>query len=262
MERVSYENPIPADFRIHWRGRPGRAGKAIATMMKDVHEELELIPGYALGSLDGEDSDRVRQHLAGCRACREELASYQEVTGRLALAVPEQDPLAWLESRIMEKVLSTRRRRTVPEFLGMRQPVLAAVAAALIIALGAGNVYLLARPFQSQALVPGLVTVVLTGTGDTQQAYGTIVIDRDDNRGVLAVRGLAPLEASRAYQLWIIKETERRSGGVFNVTPDGYGSLQITVPAGFTGFTRFGISIEPAEGSPSPTGARVMSGKI
>lgn len=230
--------------------------------MKENHEELDLLPAYALGSLDAEDSDRVREHIARCRSCREELASYQEVTGRLALAVPEQEPPAWLESRIMEKVLSSRRRRSFPEFLGMRLPALAAVAAVLIIALGAGNIYLLSRPFQSQALVPGLVTVVLTGTGETPQAYGTIVIDRDDNRGVLAVRGLAPLEASRAYQLWIIKATERRSGGVFAVTPDGYGSLQITVPPGFTGFTGFGISIEPAGGSASPTGARVMSGKI
>jgi anti-sigma-K factor RskA len=111
-------------------------------------------------------------------------------------------------------------------------------------------------------LVPGLVTVVLTGTGESPQAYGTIVIDSDDNRGVLAVRGLKPLGASNAYQLWIVRQAERRSGGVFTVSSDGYGSLQVTVPAGFTGFTGFGISIEPAGGSTSPTGARVMSGRI
>jgi len=230
--------------------------------MKENHEELELLPAFALGSLDAEDSDRVSEHVARCRACREELASFQEVTGQLALAVPGQDPPAWLESKVMEKVLSSRRSRSVPRIFGMRRPALAGIAAALIVALGAGNIYLLARPFQSQALVPGLVTVVLMGSGGKEQAYGTIVIDRDDNRGVLAVRGLAPLAADRAYQLWIIRDGERKSGGVFNVTADGYGSLQVTVPAGFTGFTRFGISIEPAGGSPSPTGARVMSGKI
>jgi anti-sigma-K factor RskA len=230
--------------------------------LKDEHEELDLLPGYALGSLDPEESDRVRLHVARCRVCRQELASYQEVTGRLAQAVPEQDPPPWLESRIMEKVLSHRRRRSLPELLRMRQPMLAAVAAVLIIALGAGNIYLLTRPFQSPALAPGLMTVVLTGTGETREAYGTIMLDRDDNRGVLAVHGLAPLGESSAYQLWIIRQGERRSGGVFTVTPDGYGSLQITVPAEFTGFTGFGISIEPAGGSTSPTGARVMSGRI
>lgn len=230
--------------------------------MKDEHEELDLLPGYALGCLDPKESDRVRLHVARCRVCRQELASYQDVTGSLALAVPEQDPPPWLESRIMEKVLSSRRRRSLPDLLRIRQPRLAAVAAVLILALGAGNILLLTRPFQSRALVPGLVTVVLTGTGESPQAYGTIVIDSDDNRGVLAVRGLKPLGASNAYQLWIVRQAERRSGGVFTVSSDGYGSLQVTVPAGFTGFTGFGISIEPAGGSTSPTGARVMSGRI
>ena len=96
MEWVSCENPIAANFRIHERGKPGRAGKAKVANMKDNHEELELLPAFALGSLDPEDSERVREHVARCRACGEELASFQEVTGRLALAVPEQDPPAWL----------------------------------------------------------------------------------------------------------------------------------------------------------------------
>ena len=47
-----------------------------------------------------------------------------------------------------------------------------------------------------------------------------------------------------------------------SVNADGYGSLQLSVPKEFKGFHAIGISIEPAGGSPQPTGARVMSGTL
>jgi anti-sigma-K factor RskA len=241
-------------------GLAGGRGSETVALMKDDHAIRDLLPAYALGSLDTDDAAQVRGHIARCRACREELAAYAEVTGRLALTVPEQDPPPWLESRIMEKVLS--RQRGMSGAFRVRHPALAAIAAVLIIALGTGNILLLARPFRAKTQVTGLITVALAGTPEARDAYGTIVLDLDDNRGVLAVRGLAPLSAERQYQLWLIRDGERASGGVFAVTADGYGSMQISVPAGFTGFTRFGISIEPAGGSLAPTGPRVMSGTI
>ncbi len=231
--------------------------------MSDERAIQELLPGYALGSLEPEESALVSEHLVRCRQCRKLLASYREVTGSLALVVADHDPPASLEARILEKIAAgptVRRFQGAPRF---RHPIAAAVAAVLIVALAATNIFLLTAPLRSNRPgVPGLVTVALAGTSAARGAYGTIVIDRDDNRGVMAVRGLAPLDPGRRYQLWILRGNERRSGGLFSVTDDGYGSLQIAVPEDFTGFTGFGISIEPSGGSPSPTGERVMTGRI
>jgi anti-sigma-K factor RskA len=231
--------------------------------MSNDHDILELLPAYALGSLTTEETARVEEHLPRCRECREELASWREVTGSLAFGVEQRTPSAGLEARVMARLSARRRPRMIPAVLQFRHPVLAAVASVLIVVLAAGNIAFWVRQSQPRTSVSSsLITVFLTGTSDARDAYGTIVIDRDDNHGIMAVRGLQPLDPSRTYQLWLVRGGERRSGGVFSVNPDGYGSLQVSVPVDFRGFTGFGISIEPAPGSPTPTGLRVMKGSI
>lgn len=231
--------------------------------MSNDHDILELLPAYALGSLTPEEEARVEEHLPHCRECREELASWREVAGSLAFGVEQRTPPAGLEARVMARLGAHRRPRVIPAVLQFRHPVLAAVASVLIVVLAAGNIALWMRQARSHSTVSSsLITVFLTGTSDARDAFGTIVIDRDDNHGVMAVEGLRPLDSSRKYQLWLIRDGERRSGGVFSVNPDGYGSLQVSIPPDFRGFTGFGISIEPAEGSPAPTGMRVMKGSI
>jgi hypothetical protein len=39
----------------------------------------ELLPGYAAGSLSDADRDRVRAHVAGCAACRADLAAWRAI---------------------------------------------------------------------------------------------------------------------------------------------------------------------------------------
>ena len=248
--------------------------------MSNQHDLGDLLPGFAFGTLEEDEERRVREHLADCPACRDDLAAFQEVTGSLSLAVRRVEPPAALEERIMRRIGASRRdmqslssrpgARPLPVRSSPRRQIpawyrtLGAVAAVLIVALATGNI------LQFRGIMPrigpsstsGLTTATLIGVGGVRDAYGTIVLDPEDNHGVLAVRGLANLDTAHQYQLWLIKGAERRSGGVFSVNADGYGSLQLSVPEDFKGFHAIGISIEPAGGSPQPTGARVKSGTL
>jgi anti-sigma-K factor RskA len=235
------------------------------------HPTRELLPGYALGCLEAAEEREVRAHIAVCPACRDELAAFQEVTGSLALAVAPAAPPAGLEDRIRESIKGRARApragrgspRGAPRVLSFRIRALGAVAAVLIVALGAGNiVQFRSRGTGGPQAAASLTTAVLKGTVGQPDAYGTIVLDPEDNHGVLAVRGLPRLDPGRQYQLWLIRGTERRSGGVFSVNEDGYGALMLDVPPDFRGFRAMGISVEPAGGSPSPTGTAVMRGTI
>ncbi len=234
--------------------------------MSDHDAIRELLPGYALGCLEAEEERAVREHLAGCQACRQRLESFRDVSDRLSLAVPMAEPPKRLEGRIMRRIddsLAIRRAtfRRIPQF---RHPALAAAAAVLIVALAVGNILQLAKApvAQLQPRPGGLMTAIITGTEQAKEAYGTIVLDPQDNKGVLAVNGLPTLDAAHQYQLWLIKNGRVRSGGVFSVDAEGYGSLLLTVPSDFRDFRSFGVSIEPLGGSQAPTGAKIMSGGL
>jgi anti-sigma-K factor RskA len=229
------------------------------------HPARELLPGYSLGCLEEAEEREVRAHVAVCPTCRDELAALQEVTGSLALALPPATPPAGLEDRIRQSIVGLARASRAPRAgraRSYRVRALGAVAAVLIVALGAGNILQLSRGARGPQAAASLTTAVLKGTEGQLDAYGTIVLDPEDNHGVLAVRGLHRLDAGHQYQLWLIKDTERRSGGVFSVNADGYGALMLEVPPDFKGFRSMGISVEPTGGSPAPTGAAVMRGTI
>ncbi len=242
--------------------------------MSDPHPIRDLLPGYSLGILDEEELNGVREHLAVCAACRAELASFREVAGTLAAAAPQRDLPAGLEARILRAV---RDRSAAQEASGPRLdvrrpgrprgspwPALTGIAAAVALVLGAGNLLQWSGVLSPAArgMPPKLSTAVLSGTGSAPEAYGTIVLDPKDNKGVLAVTGLPALDPGRQYQLWLIRDGQRRSGGVFSPDTEGYGALLLTVPADFRDFRSFGVSIEPRGGSPAPTGPRVLTGNL
>jgi anti-sigma-K factor RskA len=234
--------------------------------MSDHRAIRELLPGYALGCLDAEEGNAVREHLGSCESCREMLASFRDVSDRLSRSVPMAEPPKALEGRIMrgiDNALAGRRLspRWLPQF---RHPALAAMAAVLIVALAIGNILQLikALPVPLQPRSGGLMTAMLTGTEHAKDAYGTLVLDPKDNKGVLAVNGLPPLDGAHQYQLWLIRDGQRRSAGVFSVDAEGYGALLLMVPGDFKDFRSFGISIEPLGGSPAPTGVKVMGGAL
>ncbi|HET7839332.1 MAG TPA: anti-sigma factor [Rectinemataceae bacterium] len=223
--------------------------------MTDHGEIADLLPGLALGCLDPEEESLAREHLAGCAQCRAELASMRDVVGELAVTVPCQEPPPGLEARIMAGLPRSRSPR--------RATFLLAAAAVLIVVLAAGNLVQWQRSQTglSRRDAGGLLTIALAGSGASAAAFGTVVLDPEDNEGVLAVRGLGALDASRAYQLWLLKGERRASGGVFVVDEHGYGSLLLEVPSEFRGFDAFLVTSEPKGGSPSPTGSPVMKGR-
>jgi hypothetical protein len=98
------------------------------------HEVIEeLLAGYALRALSGEDAAEVdrllTEHVPTCATCRETLASFREVAGELALdAAPLPPP----------EVLLPRLHRDLDRRAWRRPSALAAAAAGLVVMVGLG----------------------------------------------------------------------------------------------------------------------------
>lgn len=251
----------------------------------------ELLPVYALGGLEAAEASGVRRHVAGCPECRDELSVYERLADALALAAPESVPSAGLRGRLLAavageriaavpaaKISPTRKAaetaaeeriaavpaakvstRKATETAAIRRrwprrawPVLAVVALAAIVLGG-----LLWTAF-GLWLAPAVPPVSLSPTDMAPEAAGELVFARGGRAATLTVRGLPVLPADRQYQLWLVSDGERESGAVFSVNDNGWAETAVEMSRGAAEYERFGITIEPAGGSPGPTGERVL----
>src|SRR5688572_13865185 len=77
---------------------------------------IDLIPGYALGSLAADESRLVAHHLEGCAACRAELRAYEELMAGIAMAdIPQMAAPASLQQRVMQQIQPPPPPARVPE---------------------------------------------------------------------------------------------------------------------------------------------------
>ncbi|HID50628.1 MAG TPA: hypothetical protein EYP41_01145 [Anaerolineae bacterium] len=232
-------------------------------MDKNEHTEIiELIPAYALGSLDAAEAVTVSQHLAGCAECQAELAAYEAVVDTLPAAAPVLAPSPALKKRLLAQVQSKREGKTAvspqPTFWqrishALRQPRWQTAVALAALILIIGGLFLWQQTNQSAP-----TEIVLTGTEAAPEAQGVIQVAGNGREGILTVSGLPPLSPEQQYQLWLIDDGQRVSGGLFSVSADGRTTLTIHAPQPLTEFSAFGVTIEPAGGSPGPTGQRVL----
>jgi anti-sigma-K factor RskA len=218
-----------------------------------------LLAALALGCLEPRERARVSRHLETCPACRSRLAGYEELVATLGLAAPRAEPPRTLRRRILRKAGGGAA-------LGRPVPRLAwTLAAAALLALSLGfNLVLgqrVSRLEAVSAVLPGQVAV-LAATEAAVGARGLLLFDSGENEATLVVEDLPPLEGDRQYQLWLIREGQRTSGGIFSVTPQGYGCLLILSPLPLNSYQALGITVEPAGGSPGPTGQRVLGGSL
>ncbi|MEW5960548.1 MAG: anti-sigma factor [Chloroflexota bacterium] len=234
---------------------------------------LDLLPAYALDCLDEDEAIQVAEHLAACSECQAELQVYQATLAQLALAAPDAAPPPALKELLMARIQPAQWpgvgspqlpwRQSLAMLMRRTTPAWGVAGLVLIVALAVGNLWLWQRvnQLENRLLPSGVMqTIVLSGTQAAPTATGLIVISLDGTHGTLVVDRLPELAESHQYQLWLIKDGQRDSGGVFSVSNEGYGSLWLDSPQPLADYPAFGITIEPAGGSPGPTGEKILGG--
>ena len=82
------------------------------------------------------------------------------------------------------------------------------------------------------------------------------------NLAVLRASAFPTLEAGHVYQLWLIRDGQRTSGGLFTVDAQGQGTLVFTPPESLDNFEGMGITPEPEGGSTGPTAPPVVTASL
>lgn len=244
-------------------------------MSSEQHVD-ELIPEYVLNLLSEDEVQQVAAHVRHCAVCRAELADYRQVMDQLSLGAPETSPPASLRAKVLARATppppapeiqttASGWRARLAGLFSAPVPAWAVVGLVFIGVLAFANLLLwrqLASVQQELARQKPLQVVALANTEVAPEAGGLLIISGDGKHGTLVVDRLPVLDEEHAYQLWLIRDNVRTSGGVFTVDEEGYGSKYISSPEPLASYPAFGITIEPAEGSPGPTGEKVLGGEL
>ena len=220
----------------------------------------DLTAAYALDALDADEERRYEEHLGGCAACQEELASFWETSAALAYAAGGPPAPAGLRDRILEQarrersnVVPLRRRSFVPVLGGA-----AAVAASVAAALGVWSARLSESAERNEALVAILGDRAATEV-DIPEADGRLVVSRT-REAALVVGGLERAPAGKAYEAWVIEPgADPRPAGLFSGgEDDAVVRLDRRVPRGAT----VAVTLEDDEGVEQPTGRPLFSARV
>ena len=238
-------------------------------MSKETHV-LDLLPAYALGSLDSDEAGRVEEHLSSCLICRNESSAFQAAVDQLSFAAPDAVPSPDLRDRLMQRVQATRPQPRAPvqvpahSWLERLLPVWSLASLLLVVILAGSNLFLWQRFNRLEVATSpgGMRAVPLTASDPASRATGYVLISADGDSGALVVDGLPPLSEDQQYQLWLIRDGQRTSGAVFSTDEKNYGGTRIRAPRPLTDYSSVGITIEPSGGSPQPTGPRVLGGPL
>jgi anti-sigma-K factor RskA len=244
------------------------------------HSEYEqLAAGYVLGALEPDDEHVFQRHLGGCAECEANVRDLEEVVGTLAYAAPPVDPPETLWASIQREV-RPEQRRVQPQPVGPRRwgsPLVARLAAAAaIVAVAALSVWNLnlrdqnagyrdrvTALEQAARLLNEPDTSKIALEGSAAGARATVLASSAQDRGVLVVENLPPLQRGRVYELWGVPEGDigraQKAVVFIPLRRQGVQTLEFQVP--IQRGTVFAITEEPGpQGSEKPSTGPILAG--
>jgi anti-sigma-K factor RskA len=247
---------------------------------------LELAPLAALGALDGEERAAFEAGVASSPRAAGEMRAFEELAGRIGLATAPVPPSLALRGRVLAAVTGTESTAA----RGWGLTVLAAAALAAL-AVGAGvllrqrndarreaaalraeneqareDLATLREHLGREAAVRELIShpesriASLAGLPAAPGARGRVVWNAARREAVLVASGLVPAPPGKAYEVWVIGQAAPVPAGVFQVGAEGGAVYRLPPVDELARVKTFAVTLEPAVGTPAPTGPMVLAG--
>lgn len=225
------------------------------------NELIDLATPYALHAVSDAERDDIEARVAAARPFTadtffEEVRAIRETMATVS-ATTALEPSAALRERILaaaadDNVTALPARRADRG----RQRGLVAVAAALVIGLGAVGIGIAVRPSAptvstAQEIFTAPDVRTITGAIPTG-GQATLVFSHDRDAGVLVMNNVAPPAPGSVYQMWLVNDKGVKSAGVMDAKAVAPSTTAVLPHLGDS--TALAFTVEPGNGSPQPTG--------
>jgi anti-sigma-K factor RskA len=242
-----------------------------------VHNDYkEMIPAHALSALDAADERALTEHLAECAECRRELADWEATAASLALSAKPMEPSPQVREKLLQQIRSEKSASNVIPFdrptrnLWSSLGSLGSIAAVILFAALIVSVIVLwqqnrelrrENEFFQLLTAPGSRMAELSGTGEAAGASAMLAYDRT-GRAMLIANGLPRAPEGKEYQLWYIVGDKPMPGKSFAPDTSGRTMMKDQVPEAARDSATFAVTLEPAGGVRSPTGAIYLRSEL
>jgi len=240
-------------------------------MTQDHSAFKENLAAYALEALDPEEIPALETHLQTCDACRAELADYQRVGEALLTALPPHAPHPVLKRTLQKRLRAGAARARMPFKWSVGRTALAIVFTLLVglNILTISQVYSLKQEqieTADQNISEQTALAMLAYPSTTSLAFdqngvaGSLLIDKQRNLLAVFAWHLPVPPAGKTYQMWLIDPQGDRTSGGFLKPESTYPFVMAVIksPQPLMNFVGIGITVEPAAGSPKPTGPKIL----
>lgn len=272
------------------------------TLHTQSSDDADALGAHAFHALLPEEAQALDAFLSAHPDAQSDFAATEEAVAMLSYLVEPVAPPPYLRTRILAQVYADavsmdesdganriappEARAPVPAtapvapiaFAAARERrerqllwAQAAVAAVfLMVAVGFGSWVSVLRSdvqardrviaTQQQQITQTGISSTVAGTRPDIAARGELLRLSTTQNAVLTISGLPPLSQGKVYQVWFINGSVPAGAGLFTPEPDG--SWRGVVSGDVTQAQAIAISIEPAGGSPAPTGDIVVKGSL
>lgn len=252
-------------------------------------EQEEYATALALGALTPGEKVQLLEHTRACLVCQRLVSEFQMLANLLPQALEEQTASSALKERILAQaktelagevqhpaVTSPGQSQTLRGrrwSFSMASKPMAAMAVLVLAVLGmvAWNIVLqlqsddrgdltVQQRHLLDAIAAGARVYPLSGTESAPGASGRLVQPLAGQEAFLLLKDLPELPNGKVYQAWRITAGVPMSVGVLASVDAG--DHLVVLPVAFSAGDGIGVSIEPEGGSPAPTGAIVLLGRL
>jgi hypothetical protein len=267
-------------------------------MMERQHITQDDLALYALQALSNEESTAVKEHLSTCALCRSELATLEGDLAMVALSVEQQALPEGARERFVRRIEADRdavaigrksadvvpiERGRKPGFAGWSGWI--AAAAMLLVCVGLGwEVANLRTTLEekngkldalqasrtraeqvSELLTSPVAQKVLLSAPKTPPApTGRAVYLAARGELIFQANNFASIPSDKTYELWVIPANGSAPipAGLFRPDAAGNGSVMLPkIPMGVEA-KAFGVTVENAAGSTTPTAPILLAGAV
>ncbi len=261
-----------------------RSGFGASDSGSGIHD---LAAPFALDALDEKERAGFESHLAGCAECR---ATVAEMVGTMA-DLESQDPVVppdRLRNAVLAEVARTPQlpagsegERTEPGLVGtgstggdragsgdnvvgfpnrrswLVTSAAAGIAAVVLVAVLVGGVFERTDPVDEVLAAADATSSPL----ESEVVVGArVTFSPELGRAVFTATELPEIAADETYELWLIDDDGPAPAGQF--TPGVDGGVAALIDGEVMPGLVVGLTVEPAGGSPAPTGEVLLAGPI